>query len=694
MFSVMPKIGLQQNFMQVSYKVTYKTVMLRFHIKAKIHPSSWSTMALVLTMGCLPWTTCLLFGEELKATKEPTTQTSLIVEEVNVEKLVERARILNLQQDPFWLTLLHYHRGLTGWRSLVDDDTFFLSKVGKRDAWAELELTVRGMCDQRPPFTGAADPLHPGLTLPVAARFPARTAWLCERLGISPQSLPQNENSELATLLAQLRPREAQVVFASGYLSSPASMFGHTLIVIRGTEESQLLAQGINYAASLPPGAYDPLYVFKGLLGFFPGLFSTTPYHRKVQEYSDLDQRDLWEYRLNFTPEEVTRLLQHAWELRGIWSDYWFFDENCSFNLLFLLQAARPGLHLTERAGAWVLPVDTVRWLAEAELVAEVVWRPSLGTRVKNGRVTLGDDADRAIAIARGEQTVVEALLAVPELKRQAQILDLAGECLHALAGRRAITQADYRGRLIKTLAARAQLGPQPSIPLPPTPTRPDQGHASTRVQVGIGREHHGNDYLSFGLRPALHDLLDPPAGYLMGSSVAMGSVDVRWRRREGIELRQLDVISLVALNPWDPLFRRWSWDVVVGEISETMASTGDEEMQARLMADVGYSANLGSDVLAWAMVGGDARGFAVGKGWALGPTGTTGLVWSLPGLQFIGQGRLTSYLLGERDDAWTWSTTIRAPFNQFISGDISIERRNRWDVLTTDFSMRLNWYF
>jgi Domain of unknown function (DUF4105) len=663
--------------------------MIRSYRNALIRQCSHSAVTLIITLGFLPLPKNFLFAQEIFEPKVTSTRVVIVVDE-----LVERVRAQNLHHDPYWLTLLHYNRGLSGWRSLVDDPTFFLSAEGKRDPWAELEATVRGMCDQRPPFTGAADPMHPGILLPVAARFPARTAWLCERLGITPQMLPVSGDLELSKLLTQLRPREAQVVFASGYLSSPASMFGHTLIVVRGSEESQLLAQGINYAASLPPGARDPFYVFKGLLGFFPGLFSATPYHRKVQEYSDLDQRDLWEYRLTLSSEEVTRLLQHAWELRGVWSDYWFFDENCSFNLLFLLQAARPGLQLTERAGAWVLPVDTVRWLAESGLVADVVWRPSLSTRVKNGRIMLGDDADRAIAIARGEQTVAEVQKAIPEPKHQAQVLDLAGECLHALAGRRAITQADYRSRLLKTLAARAQLGNQSPTPLPPAPTRPDQGHASTRAQVGIGREHHGNDYVSFGVRPALHDLLDPPAGYLSGSSVAMGSVDLRWRSSEGLELRQLDVISLVALNPWDRLFRRWSWDVIVGEVSETMASTGDEETQARLMADVGYSAELGSDVLSWAMVGGDARGFAMGKGWAIGPTGTAGLVWSLPGLQVIGQGRITSYLLGERNDGWAWSTAIRAPLTSSVSGEVSIERRDRWEVLTTDFVLRLNWYF
>ena len=612
----------------------------------------------------------------------------------HIESLLVAAQAAQLHRDPHWLTLLHYAGGVTGQRSLIDDPTFFLSPRGTRDPWAELEATLRGLLDGRPPNPGEPDPVHPGLRAPVAVRFPARTAWLCQRLGIDPATLPVSSDPELNALLAGLRPREVQLVFASGFLNSPASMFGHTLLVVRGAEESQLLAQGINYAASLPPGGFDPFYVIKGVLGAFPGNFSATPYHRKVQEYSDLDQRDLWEYRLSLSPAEVTALLQHAWELRGIWSDYWFFDENCSYNLLFLIQASRPGLQLTSRASVWVLPVDTVRWIADAGLVQEVTWRPSLSTRVQSGRASLGADAELAVALARGEQDLAAIQAAVPDAARQVRVLDLAGECLHALAGRRAITQAQYRSRLLATLTARAALGKQPATPLPPTPTRPDQGHPSTRLAVGGGGDNYDQSFATLALRPALHDLLDPPRGYLSTAQVSMGEVDLRWREGDGIELQQLDVLALTALNPWDPLFRRWSWGLVLGAESVAMGSPDEERLQARLSADVGYSAQPTDDVLCWALVGGDVRGFDEGKGWAVGPSATAGAVWSLPGLQILAEGRYIGYLLGEEDDVWSWNVMVRAPLTRHVAVDANIERRDRWDVLASEWSLRVLWYF
>lgn len=630
----------------------------------------------------------------LQPVADPSVPTASPVSADRIGQLLAAARQADLHHDPHWQTLLHYATGVTGRRSLIDDPTFFLSPQGARDPWAEMEATLRGLLDGRPPHPGEPDPVHPGLRAPVAARYPARTAWLCQRLAIDPLTLPVAGDADLDALLAQLRPREAQLVFASGFLSSPASMFGHTLLVVRGAEESQLLAQGINYAAALPTGGFDPFYVIKGLLGAFPGNFSATTYHRKVQEYSDLDQRDLWEYRLSLSPAEVTAMLQHAWELRGIWSAYWFFDENCSFNLLFLLQAARPGLQLTSRAGAWVLPVDTVRWVADAGLVQDAVWRPSLATRVKSGRTTLGDDAEVAVALARGEQDLAGVQAAVPDPARQAQVLDLAGECLHALAGRRAITQAEYRSRLFATLKARAALGKQPATPLPPTPPRPDHGHPSTRLAVGGGGDNHDQSFATLALRPALHDLLDPPAGYLSTAQVAMGEVDLRWREGDGIELQQLDVLSLTALNPWEVLFRRLSWGVVLGAESVAMGSPDEERLQARLSAEIGYSAQPAEELLCWSLVGGDVRGFDEGKGWALGPTASAGAVWSLPGVQFLVEGRYTGYLLGEEDAAWCWGVAARWPVTRGVAVDAGIERRDRWDVLASEWALRVLWYF
>src|SRR6185503_11289882 len=99
----------------------------------------------------------------------------------------------------------------------------------------------------------------------------------------------------------------------------------------------------------------------KGLTGGFPGRFYVMPYYVKVQEYSNIESRDLWEYQLALSPEQVRRLVMHAWETRSTHFDYFFFTRNCSYYLLTLLEAAAPELHLIDQFPGHVIPSDTVR---------------------------------------------------------------------------------------------------------------------------------------------------------------------------------------------------------------------------------------------------------------------------------------------------------------------------------------------
>ena len=140
------------------------------------------------------------------------------------------------------------------------------------------------------------------------------------------------------------------------------------------------------------------------------------PYYIKVREYSDLENRDLWEYQLALKPEEVERVVRHLWELLPAYYQYFFFDENCAYHLLGLLQVARPELELTKPFRWWALPSDTVRILArEPGLVANVVYRPANATLIA-ARLETMSKAERGIAkeLSQGKPGARDALRALP----------------------------------------------------------------------------------------------------------------------------------------------------------------------------------------------------------------------------------------------------------------------------------------
>ena len=597
--------------------------------------------------------------------------------------VIDAARTAHLGHDPQWLSLLHYDRGLVTFHGLVDDPRFWLSPRGKHDPQAELEATLAGLW--------SADPAQPEQA--VAARFPARATFLAQRLGFSLRDLPVASSPELDKTLADLGARKAFLVFPAGYLRSPASMFGHTLLLIQGRNQSQMLSQSINYGAEMPPGELGPLSIVKGLFGAYPGYFSVLPYYKKVQEYSDLDQRDIWEYELSLTPGEIEALMRHAWELRGIASDYWFFDENCSFNLLFLIQAARPGLVLTAKGGWWNIPTETVRWIRQAGLIGSATYRPSRATIVIAARKSLPSaSGDRAVALAQGATTVAEVAAAEPEPAQRAQTLDLAGEALHALAGRHAIAMTEYRTRLHEVLGARAALGTQPPLPPPPQPVRPDLGHGPGRFAFGVGRED-SIDYATVALRAAQHDPLDPGAGYLDGASLTFGEIDLRWYRGQRPALRRLDAVRVQSLVPYEGVFRRFSWTAGGGLLEERMGATGDLHTQVAVQAGGGLAQNLGPWT-GWAFATADARAFGIAEGYALGPGAQAGSTLGAGPVRLLGTAQATRYVAGWRETTWELAAGARWAAGTWGAVDVQVVRFARWERLADGIQVRGMLYF
>ena len=127
-------------------------------------------------------------------------------------------------------------------------------------------------------------------------------------------------------------------------------MFGHTLLRVDAkdqTRHKELVAFAINFAAEPETDDNPALFAIKGLIGSYPGRYTVMPYYRKVREYNDIESRDIWEYKLKLNEEEVNRVLLHLWEMQRAEFDYYFLDENCSYQLLSLLDVAREDLSLS-----------------------------------------------------------------------------------------------------------------------------------------------------------------------------------------------------------------------------------------------------------------------------------------------------------------------------------------------------------
>ncbi|MEK7269088.1 MAG: DUF4105 domain-containing protein, partial [Nitrospirota bacterium] len=438
--------------------------------------------------------------------------------------LVRRAGEAKLSDARDWHLLLHYRKNLWGgYTSEADDPGFFLASNGKTHPRAELEATLAQFFSNE--LVGRS-------RQPAQCAFVARYQWLRDKLSFDDRRLPPQRCDRFTACLATLDPQSVTLIFPAAFMNNPASMFGHTLLRIDQTgqtEQTRILAYTINYAADVPPDA-GAAYAVLGIAGGYKGYFSTIPYYLKVQEYRDIENRDIWEYRLNLTEGQIRRMLMHAWELGNASFDYYFFKENCAYHILSLLEFAKPELHLTDRFLFWTVPADTVRLIAQQpDLVGEIAYRPSRNTQIRRKRATLSEEEQHWMdRITQDPSLIRSDEFRSLSSERQAFVLDLTSDFLRYRSVTDEAHAASYKEKNRAVLTDRSALRVTlEEMRITPFAAAPEQGHKTSRAGLGAGWR---NDELfeELTVRAGYHDLLDPEIGYTPDAQIELLALSLR----------------------------------------------------------------------------------------------------------------------------------------------------------------------
>jgi Domain of unknown function (DUF4105) len=479
-----------------------------------------------------------------------------------LKQLVVQAQQQNLGMQRDWHLLLHYRSTLFGgYESEQDDSGFFLSPNGKTDPEAELASTLKQFFSTD--LVGRSKQ-------PAQCAFIARYHWLKEQLKFDPTRLTPLACERFDRWYEDFQVDSISLIFPSAFLNNPASMFGHTLFRVdqKGqTDQTRILAYSINYAADVPPGA-GLAYPIRGIFGSYRGYFSTIPYYLNVQKYRDIENRDIWEYRLNLTETQLRRFLMHAWELGNAYFDYFFFKENCSYHILALLDYADPNLHLTDEFLFWTVPADTIRLVvSKPGLVSHISYRPSRSTIIKRKREFLSSE-ERNLA-HRMTQDLTE--LDSPSFThlgppRQAFVLDLASDYLRYRIDTTNSPKPEWKERNREVLKTRSQLRmPSEEFAVRPFAKQPELGHKMFRTAIGGGWRNN-DTFEEATFRGGYHDLLDPEVGYTPDAQIEMASITVRhYNRADQTRVERATLLNLVSLSPIDAVFHAPSWKLNVG---------------------------------------------------------------------------------------------------------------------------------
>lgn len=601
-----------------------------------------------------------------------------------LDELRHAARRQNLARHPEWRALLHMKPGrFGGEKSQADGRGFFLSPKGKTDAQAELDATLAAFFA---PVEKSTEAVHP------QSAFPARYAWLNGKLHFDDR-LPRVESPRWAAWRDKIDADAVSLVFASAYLNNPASMFGHTFLRLHRRGRAgldPLLDYTANFAAVTNTRA-GVNFAIQGLLGGYPGRFSTVPYYMKTQQYTNQENRELWEYDLRLSPAQTARLRDHLWELGNTEFDYFFLTENCSYQLLPLLEVADPARRLSEGFRYKAIPVDTMRAiLASPEFVT--------ATRVRPARVQVV--LARRARLSIPERTWVERTQKAADQERLAGVGDFPADRRGPLLDstydlfrlrrkfKRYGEPADeaFEAALLKARSA-YPAEPEISTAVIGGFNPPEVGHPTGLLGLsgGAGR---GYVFEELELRPALHELTDPGEGYPPGSQLHMFRVKARYYNQPGhAALEQASLVDIVSLSPWDAWTRTPSWKFFLGwERARNLGGGPERGTHFTANGGSGLTWKLPGEGLLYARIDADAGlGGIFDQNARLGAGGSAGLLFaSSARWRLQGEAGLRRYFWGDLDTVTRWALVNNLSLTKLwtLRAEWSRQGRNREALL------------
>lgn len=434
-----------------------------------------------------------------------------------------------------WRALLFY----SGNESLVINSQFFLDRDGQKDPYKELLAVVSLLKSQNDPAISQ-----------FACKFPARYAY------VSSSILKISKTYFCDEFISWRDSFEADglsLMFASQYLENPASSFGHTYLKINSSQKALYLNKVISFAANIPKDVGAPEYLWKGLMGGFPGYFSVHPFYFLYHEYANMEQRDVWEYELDFNKEETRELLAILYEFIFVAEfDYLFLTDNCSSLLLRLLDI-KIGKDLIEELPFYVVPIETVKILNKNSLVRKSIFHPSIISRMNGIAKNLSDkELAESLSYIRDEKPLSK--------DASAKTLDLSLEYLNFLRQKQAgELEKKEREEFDHYLHMRSR---HPSGGIPQLiAINPLQASNPLRFALGVMQLDNQSIGYSLQIRPVGKDFLDRPNGFVKESEVNFFKTQLSFNsQREEKLWGKMDIIGIRKYGNYDPINRSTSW--------------------------------------------------------------------------------------------------------------------------------------
>ncbi|MFH1727358.1 MAG: DUF4105 domain-containing protein [Pseudomonadota bacterium] len=459
---------------------------------------------------------------------------------------IENAINLELAKNPYWLILLHYKNG----KSVINNKSFFLSKKGKTNPKLELIATLNSLFQNENNENSAI------------CRFPARIKWLKKNLNIIKSDLPKIECPEFKEYNQIINAKFISLLFISESFTSPQSMFGHIALRIARRNNDDFISNGhaLSFAANLPKGETTTSLIYKGISGAYDGYFTLSSFDKLKQFYNGFQNRDIWEFKLVLSEDELDNFIKHAWELKNINTDYFFFSMNCATALELILKSAKPNIKLTKIA--FTTPLEIIDLLFKQGLIEAFHLYPSDAKKLKEIKNALNDDEIEIMNDIMHGKLKVSSFFELNEVEenRKALIIEAIKikNNMNFLNGR--ISKNQYLSLFSHKDFEKSERLNSPKLTMQ-IKANPLKGHDVSRLDI-FGGYYHNTFYSALQINPLYHDISDKDAGYTKESSLRFLSTNINYYENKNKFGFNSSIFKIGAYSPINSDIKKMSFEL------------------------------------------------------------------------------------------------------------------------------------
>lgn len=460
---------------------------------------------------------------------------------------INKKSLETISKEPDWIALLggkanntkskkHYTR-------TEDGENFYLQDKPSHD-WLkkEMELSLQKI-------------LHHESRVQFLCTYPGRSFWLINKFNLPTEEINFNHCTDMWKWSNRFLDNDFNLAFASSDSSSPASMFGHTFLALHKKNGSYLNGYAVNYAANFGHQQNSIAYLAYGVAGGYPGIITVTPLHQKIKEYTYENQRDIFLFKLSLDSKQKQQIIFTLWERKKARFDYFFIDENCSYNILKIIQIVEPNIKTYSNLFNQIIPFETVRSVSNANLIKStyVIYASEKKLKAlaknysKSDQKLLNDLVTQKINYEdwRKKTDKLNEYFAIRYVNWSIQRDTIARKYGREL--RTKLLHANLKNKQDKSNRNFNSIQSYNPVPLL-------KAHPPNRASLIVNSSNKFNHSMDFNLRWAYHDLLDPVSPSLKNASVEAFSGTFRLENND-LKLEELDLISVKSLPNYSLLF-------------------------------------------------------------------------------------------------------------------------------------------